>query len=43
MVIQQRPDLHQRYASAELNDQIEERIEEIPRVHLAPTPRFGLP
>lgn len=38
MVIQQRPDLHPRYASAELNDQIEERIEEIPRVHLAPMP-----
>ncbi|MER9458238.1 hypothetical protein [Mesorhizobium sp. M0478] len=38
MVIQLRADLHPRYARAELNDQIEERIEEIPRVHLAPMP-----
>ncbi|MER9375485.1 hypothetical protein [Mesorhizobium sp. M0491] len=38
MVIQHRPDLHPRYARAELTDQIEGRIEEIPRVNLAPLP-----
>lgn len=36
MIVQHRPDLHPRHASVELTDQLESRIEEIPRAHLTP-------
>ncbi|MER9255365.1 hypothetical protein NKI59_26890 [Mesorhizobium sp. M0598] len=34
LIIQRRPDLHPRYAQIELADQLETRIEDVPRLHL---------
>lgn len=36
LIVQRRPDLHPRHAQTELTDQLENRIEDIPRLHLAP-------